>query len=68
MNIQRYHQTVAEVHGNWCTKNDTHALSPVVAISIKMAVRKTSIFGEVYLFSDTVICASSEAAFVSASI
>ena len=28
-----------------------------------MAVRKTSIFGEVYLFSDTVVCAFSEAAF-----
>ena len=28
-----------------------------------MAVRKTSIFGEVYLFSDTVVCVFSEAAF-----
>ena len=27
------------------------------------AVRKTSIFGKVYLFSDTVVCAFSEAAF-----
>ena len=45
------------------TKNDAHALSPIGAISVKMAVRKTSIFGEVYLFSDTVVCAFSEAAF-----
>ena len=28
-----------------------------------MAVRNTSIFGKVYLFSDTVVCAFSEGAF-----
>ena len=44
-------------------QNDARALSPVDAISAKMAVRKTSIFGEVYLFSDTVVYAFSEAAF-----
>ena len=44
----------AEVHSTWCTKNDARVLFPVGARSIKMAVHKTSIFGEVYLFSDTV--------------
>ena len=69
-NIRQYCQTVAEVHGTWCTKNDARALFLVGARSVKMAVRKTSIFGEVYLFSDTVVCAFSEAAFgeISASI
>ena len=52
-----------EVRGTWCTKNDARALSPVGAISVKMAVRKTLIFGEVYLFSGTVVCAFPEAAF-----
>jgi len=52
-----------EVHGTWCTKNDARAWFPIGAKSVKMAVRKTSIFGEVYLFSDTVVCAFSEAAF-----
>ena len=61
VNIQRYRKTVAEVPGTWCTKNDARALSPVGARSFKMAVQKTSIFGEVYLFSDTVIYAFSEA-------
>ena len=55
--------TVAEVRGTWCTKNDARALFPVGARSDKMAVRKTSIFGKVYVFSDTVVCAFSEAAF-----
>ena len=52
------------------TKNEGRALFPVGASSVKMAVRKTSIFGEVYLFSDTVVCAFSDAAFgkISASI
>ena len=54
INIWRYRQTVAEVRSTWCTKNDTRALSPVGALSVKMAV---------YLFSDTVVCAFSEAAF-----
>ena len=63
INIRRYRKTVAEVRGTWCTKNDAHALSPVGARSVKMVVRKTSIFGEGYLFSDTVVCAFSEAAF-----
>ena len=39
------------------------ALFPVGARSDKMAVRKTSIFGKVYVFSDTVVCAFPEAAF-----
>ena len=70
VNIRRYRQTVAEVHGTWCTKNDARALFPVGARSVKMAIRKTSIFGEVYLFSDTVVCSFTEAAFgeISASI
>ena len=45
------------------TKNDARALFPVDARSDKMVVRKTSIFGEVYLFSDTIVCAFSEAGF-----
>ena len=59
-----------EVQGIWCTKNDARALFPVGARSNKMAIRKTSIFGEVYLFSDTIACAFSKAAFggISASI
>ena len=44
-------------------QNDACTLSPVVAISIKMAIRKTSIFGYVYLFPDTVVYTFSEAAF-----
>ena len=63
VNIWRYRQTVVEVRSTWCTKNDARALSPVGAISVKMGIQKTSIFGEVYLFSDTVVCAFSEAAF-----
>ena len=63
VNIRRYHKTVAEVRGTRCTKNDARALFPVGARSDKMAVRKTSIFGKVYVFSDTVVCAFSEAAF-----
>ena len=63
VNIRRYHNTVAEVCSTWCTKNDVRSLFPVGARSDEMAVRKTSIFGEVYLFSDTVVCAFSEAAF-----
>ena len=39
-----------EVHSTWCTKNDARVLFPVGARSVKMAVRKTSIFREVYLF------------------
>ena len=68
--ILRHRNTVAEVHGTWCAKNDARALSPVGARHVKMAVLKTSIFGEVNLFSDTVVCAFSEAAFgeISASI
>ena len=57
INIRRYHKTVAEVRGTLCTKNDARALFPVGARSDKMAVRKTSIFGKVYVFSDTVVCA-----------
>ena len=63
VNIWRYRQTIEEVSGTWCTKNDACALSPVGAISVKMADCKTSIFGKVHLFSDTVVCAFSEAAF-----
>ena len=63
INIRRYRQTVAEVSGTWCSKSDTHALFSVGTRSVKMAVRKTSMFGEVYLFSDTVACTFSEAAF-----
>ena len=62
VDIRRYRKTVAEVHGTWCTKNDARSLFPVGTRSDKMAVRKTSIFGEVYLFSDTVVWAFSEAA------
>ena len=32
--------SVAEVRGTWCTKNDTRALSPVGARGVKMAIRK----------------------------
>ena len=63
VNIWRYRQTLVEVCSTWYTKNDAHALSPVGAISVKMGIQKTSIFGEVYLFSDTVVCTFSEAAF-----
>ena len=58
-----YRNAVAEVRGARCTKNDVRSLFPVGARSDKMAVRKTSIFGKVYVFSDTVVCAFSEAAF-----
>ena len=50
--------------GGTCTKNNAHALFPVGTRSNKMAVRKTSIFGEVYLFSGTVVCAFSGAAYI----
>jgi len=60
---RRYRKTVVEVRGTWCTKNDACVLFPVGARSDKMTVRKTSIFGEVYLFSDTIVCGFSEAAF-----
>ena len=63
VNIRRYRKTVAEVCGAWCAKNDARSLFPVCARSDKMAVRNTSIFGKVYLFSDTVVCAFSEGAF-----
>ena len=63
VNIRRYRKAVAEVRSTWCTKNDACSLFLVGARSDKMAVRKTSIFGEMYLFSDTVVCAFSEAAF-----
>ena len=36
---------------------------PVGGKSDEMTVRKTSIFGEMYLLSDTAVCAFSEAAF-----
>ena len=58
-----YRKSVAEVCGTWCTKNDTRSLFPVGARSDKMAVQNTSIFGKVYLFSDTVVCGFSEGAF-----
>ena len=64
VNIWQYRNTLAEVRGGtWCIKNGAWALFPVCARSVKMAVQKTSIFGEVYLFSDTVVCAFSEATF-----
>ena len=63
VNNQRYCKTVAEVCGTWCTKNDAHSVFPVGARSDKMAIRSTSIFGKVYLFSDTVVCVFSEGAF-----
>ena len=43
--------------------NDAHSLFPVGARSDKMVIRNTSIFGEAYLFSDTVVCAFSEGTF-----
>ena len=60
VNIRRYRKTVAEACGIWCTKNDARSLFPVGARSAKMAVRNTSIFGKVYVFSDTIVCAFSE--------
>ena len=63
VNIRRYRRTVAEVCGTWCTKNDACSLFPVGARSDEMAVRNTSIFGKVYVFSDTVVYAFSEGAF-----
>ena len=60
VSIQQYRRTVAEVCGTWCTKNDACSLFPVGARS---AVRNTSMFGKVYVFSDTVVCAFSEGAF-----
>ena len=63
VNNQRYHKTVAEVSGTWCTKNDARSLFLVGTRSDKMAVRNTSILRKVYLFSDTVVCAFSEGAF-----
>ena len=56
-------QDCTEGSGACCTKNDVCALFPVDTKSNKMAIRKTSIFREVYLFSDNVVCAFSEAAF-----
>ena len=44
-------------------QNDARSLFSVGARSNKMAIRNTSIFVEVYLFSDTVVCAFSEGAF-----
>ena len=43
--------------------NDACSLFPVGARSDEMAVRNTSIFGKVYVFSDTVVYAFSEGAF-----
>ena len=63
VNIRRNCRTVAEVCGTWCTKNDARSLFPVGARSDEMAVRNTSIFGKVYVFSDRVVCAFSEGAF-----
>ena len=63
VNIRRYYKTVVEVCGIWCTKIDARLLFPVGARSDKMAIRNTSIFGKMYLFSDTVVCAFSEGAF-----
>ena len=63
-----YLQTVVEVCGTWCTKNDARSLFPVGTTSDKMAVRNTSIFGKMYLFSDTVVCSFSEGAFGEISI
>ena len=40
-----------------------HNLFPVGCRSDEMTVQKTSIFGEVYLLSDTAVCAFSEAVF-----
>ena len=63
VNIRRYCKTVVEVCGTWCTKNDARLLFAVGARSDKMAVRNTSIFGKVCVFSDTVVSAFSEGAF-----
>ena len=60
VNTGRYRKTVAEVCGSWCAKNDARTLFPVDTRSDKMTVRKTSV---VRLFSDTIVCAFSEAAF-----
>ena len=62
VNVRRYRKTVAEVCGIWCTKNDARSF-PVGARSAKMAIRNTSIFGKVYVFSDAVVCAFSEGTF-----
>ena len=62
-NIRRYRRIVAEVCGTWCTKNDACSLFPVGARSDEMAVRNTSMFGKVHVFSDTVVCVFSEGAF-----
>ena len=62
VNTRRYRKTVEEVRGTWCTKNDTRAFFAVGARSVKTAVRKTSNFGKVYLFTNTIVCAFSEAA------
>ena len=63
VNIRRYRRTVTEVCSTWCTKNDACSLFPVGARSDEMAVRNTSIFGKVYVFSDTVVYAFSEGTF-----
>ena len=63
VNTRRYRRTVVEVCDTWCTKNDGCSLFPVGTRSDKIAVRNTSMFGKVYVFSDTVVCAFSEGGF-----
>ena len=54
---------LAEVRGTWSTKNGAHTVFPVDAKSDKTTVQKTSTIRLVYLFSDTIVCAFSEATF-----
>ena len=49
--------------GTFCTENDARTLFPVDTRNDEMIVQKKSILGEMYLFSDTVVCAFSETAF-----
>ena len=50
VNIRRYCKTIEEVCGTRCSKNDARALSPVGIRSIKMAIRKTSIYEKCIYF------------------
>ena len=47
----------------FCERPGYEAMFPADASSDKTTVRKTSIIGLVYLFSGTIVCAFSEAAF-----
>ena len=64
------HKTVVEVFGTWCTKNDARTLFPVDTKGDKMTARRNQSSDKMYLFSDIIVCALSEAAFgkISASV